>query len=107
MQHVERIERLVGRSQPAFRARKIATDRFSLVADRMPFGNIAKGHAIGYERESIGGNLACAKRGLRAANEALDSLHVLHERAVLDRSEERRVGKECRCGWCTELYDEV
>src|SRR5690625_7348 len=42
MQHVERIERLVGRSQPAFRARKIATDRFSLVADRMPFGNIAR-----------------------------------------------------------------
>lgn len=47
-------------------------------------GNIAKGHAIGYERESIGGNLACAKRGLRAANDALDSLHVLHECAVLD-----------------------
>ena len=48
-------------------------------------GNIAKGHGIGYEREAIGGNIACAKRGLCAANEALDSLHLLHERSVLDQ----------------------
>lgn len=36
--------------------------------------NIAKGHGIGLEMEMIGGNIACAKRALIAANSALDLL---------------------------------
>ena len=36
--------------------------------------NIAKGYGIGFERDMLGGNIACAKRGLKAANQALDLL---------------------------------
>lgn len=39
--------------------------------------NISKGHLIGYERETIGGNIACVKRGLHAANAALECLHEM------------------------------
>ncbi|QXD14827.1 four helix bundle protein [Rhodocaloribacter litoris] len=39
--------------------------------------NIAKGHGIGYERDMIGGNIACAKRGLAAANAALGLLREM------------------------------
>ena len=39
--------------------------------------NIAKGHGIGYEQDAIGGNIACAKRGLAAANSALELLTEL------------------------------
>lgn len=39
--------------------------------------NVAKGHGIGYERDMIGGNIACVKRALRAANEALTLLYEL------------------------------
>lgn len=39
--------------------------------------NIAKGHGIGYEQDVIGGNIACAKRGLAAANSALELLPEL------------------------------
>lgn len=33
--------------------------------------NVAKGHSIGYEKETIGGNIACVKRALAAANASL------------------------------------
>ena len=39
--------------------------------------NIAKGHGIGYEQDAIGGNIACAKRGLAEANSALELLPEL------------------------------
>ena len=39
--------------------------------------NVAKGHQIGYEQDTIGGNIACAKRGLAAANSALGLLREL------------------------------
>lgn len=40
-------------------------------------GNLAKGHEIGYEMETIGGNIACAKRALAAANAGLDLLREM------------------------------
>ena len=49
--------------------------------------NIAKGHGIGYEQDMIGGNIACAKRGLGAANNALS---LLHELRVVPYLEEER-----------------
>lgn len=52
--------------------------------------NIAKGHSIGYEQDMIGGNIACAKRGLAAANSALDQLHELKRVAYLDDARYRR-----------------
>ncbi|HET6568669.1 MAG TPA: hypothetical protein VFG50_11945 [Rhodothermales bacterium] len=48
--------------------------------------NISKGHLIGYERETIGGNIACVKRGLHAANTALECLHEM-KKATFMRSE--------------------
>ncbi|NND71531.1 MAG: hypothetical protein HKN43_08120 [Rhodothermales bacterium] len=36
--------------------------------------NVAKGHGIGYEKETIGGNIACVKRALEAANISLSLL---------------------------------
>jgi hypothetical protein len=39
--------------------------------------NLAKGHALGHEQDMLGGNIACTKRALNAANEGLDHLRDL------------------------------
>lgn len=39
--------------------------------------NIARGHRFGFEKDLIGGNIACAKRGLQSANEGLLLLRYL------------------------------
>jgi hypothetical protein len=39
--------------------------------------NVARGHGLGYEVETLGGNIACVKRALAAANAALRLLHEL------------------------------
>jgi hypothetical protein len=44
---------------------------------------IASGHGIGYERESLCGNIACCKRALVSLAECLDSLLTLRSRGVL------------------------
>lgn len=41
--------------------------------------NVAKGHDMGYEREMIGGNIACVKRALNAANASLEGLHEMRD----------------------------
>lgn len=46
-------------------------------------GDLAKGHGIGFERDMIGGNIACAKRALNAANDALRLLQHLRGNAFL------------------------
>jgi len=46
--------------------------------------NIAKGHSIGSERDMIGGNIACSKRGLMAANSALVALRDLKYASYMD-----------------------
>lgn len=46
--------------------------------------NIAKGHGIGLELEMIGGNIACAKRALIAANSALDLLQDIRASGYMD-----------------------
>lgn len=48
--------------------------------------NIAKGHGMGFERDMIGGNIACTKRGLQSANEALDLLTNLKKEPFFDDS---------------------
>lgn len=40
---------------------------------------VAKGHALGFERDTIGGNIACVKRALGAANGALSLLRQLRD----------------------------
>lgn len=47
---------------------------------------IAAGHAIGYERDMIGGNIACVKRGLSAANKALALLRQLKREPYMRRA---------------------
>jgi hypothetical protein len=57
--------------------------QFCALVTRIP-ANIAKGHGLGYEREMLGGNIACAKRALHAANDALDALRQLKREPYLD-----------------------
>ncbi len=52
---------------------------------------VAKGHAFGYERDGLGGNIACLKRGLGAANAALGLLRELRERPYLNGPTYRRL----------------
>ena len=40
---------------------------------------VAKGHALGFEQDTIGGNIACVKRALQAANAALSLLRQLRD----------------------------
>ena len=48
--------------------------------------NLAKGHGIGYEQDMIGGNIACVKRGLGAANTALSLLHEMRDASYIDQA---------------------
>lgn len=56
--------------------------------------NLAKGHGIGYEHDMIGGNIACVKRGLGAANTALSLLHELRQAPYLDEAMYARLYEE-------------
>ncbi len=49
--------------------------------------NIAKGHGMGYDREVLGGNIACLKRGIQAANVALDLLSEMKPRPYFSKDE--------------------
>lgn len=56
--------------------------------------NIARGHGIGRDRDGLGGNIACAKRGLHDANAALDLLHQMKSAAYMDAPTYRRLYEE-------------
>ena len=45
--------------------------------------NIAKGHGIGLEQDTIGGNIACLKRAIKAANIALELLLEMKEQPYM------------------------
>ncbi len=45
--------------------------------------NIAKGHGIGLERDMLGGNIACLKRAIKAANNALTLLGELKNQSYM------------------------
>ncbi len=47
---------------------------------------LAKGHQLGFDREQIGGNIACCKRALKAANDALKLLGELRHADCMDPS---------------------
>lgn len=46
--------------------------------------NIAKGHSLGYEKDTLGGNIACCRRAIDAANEALRLLLQLKSHTAID-----------------------
>lgn len=45
---------------------------------------VAEGHGIGYERDMLGGNIACVKRALAAANAALTLLRQLRDAPYME-----------------------
>jgi hypothetical protein len=51
----------------------------------IPPAKIAGGFGFGFDRESIGGNIANCKRGLYAANKVLDALYDIGEKELFDR----------------------
>ena len=56
--------------------------------------NIARGHGIGRDRDALGGNIACAKRGLADANAALDLLRQMKRASYMDAATYRRLYEE-------------
>jgi hypothetical protein len=46
-------------------------------------GHIASGHSIGYERDTLCGNIACCNRAQRGLAECFDGLLALRQRGVL------------------------
>jgi hypothetical protein len=56
--------------------------------------HVAKGHSLGYERETLGGNIACAKRALAAANAALDLFRQMKEAPYMDGATYRRLNEQ-------------
>ncbi|MDX1547255.1 MAG: hypothetical protein R3247_09725 [Rhodothermales bacterium] len=46
--------------------------------------NIARGTALGDDRDGLGGNIACAKRGIAEANAALDALRQMKRAPYMD-----------------------
>lgn len=52
---------------------------------------IARGHGFGFERDALGGNIACAKRALAVANAALALLREMRHAPYMDASQYRRL----------------
>ena len=50
----------------------------------IPPAKIAGGFGMGFELESLGGNIANCKRGLNAANRMLTALQGLRDKKILD-----------------------
>jgi len=50
-------------------------------------GQIANGHGIGYERDTLCGNIVCCSRALRSLAECFDSLLTLRRRGILPPAE--------------------
>jgi hypothetical protein len=78
---------LVVERQVAARLRdRLAADDDGRAATQAAVGipaRIAGGHGIGYERDSLCGNIACCKRALGCLNESLDALLALRKRGAL------------------------
>ena len=52
---------------------------------------VSGGHAVGYERDMLGGNIAYVKRGLAAANAALEALRSLRDAPYMRAADYRRL----------------
>ena len=53
--------------------------------------HVARGYGIGHERDTLGGNIACVKRGLSDANAALDLLARMKPALYMDPATYRRL----------------
>jgi hypothetical protein len=76
------------------------TDEDAVAAARAALDVSAKiinGHGLGYDRDSLCGNIACCKRALGSLRESLDGLLALRQRGVLlpaEADELLRSGRE-------------
>ena len=52
---------------------------------------LSGGHAVGYERDVLGGNIAYVKRALATANAALDALQHLRDAPYMDAADYHRL----------------
>lgn len=55
---------------------------------------VVAGYALGFEADVLGGNIAFCKKGLAAANRALDTLAVLHGSGVVGAIEYRQLHQD-------------
>lgn len=55
---------------------------------------VARGHGIGYEKEMIGGNIACVKRGLASANGGLLVIQEIRHEGYMDPETYRQLFDE-------------
>ncbi|MCH8569519.1 MAG: hypothetical protein LAT67_14700 [Balneolales bacterium] len=65
----------------------------------IPAAKIAGGFGMGFDAERLGGNIANCKRGLTAANRAMDALYDIGQKGLLDRETYLKLqqrGKEAR-----------
>ena len=58
--------------------------------------HIANGHGIGYERDTLCGNIACCRRALSSLAECFDTLLVLRRRGVLPHIDADELLTRCR-----------
>jgi hypothetical protein len=61
--------------------------------------NVAKGHAYGFQRQMLGGYIACVKRALGAANNALNHIRELRDAPFMGGKQYREMYEriyECR-----------
>ncbi len=65
----------------------------------IPAARIAGGYAMGFDMQFPGGNIANCKRGLAAANRALNALDITRDEGIIDQEvylDYYRRGKEVR-----------
>lgn len=68
----------------------------------IPSSKIAGGFGMGFEMESLGGNIANCKRGLTAANNILDAIYELHKKELLPEDTYRHLQEKAK-----EVRDEL
>ena len=65
----------------------------------IPGAKISGGFAMGFDMESLGGNIANCKRGLAAAHRALNALDIMRDEGIIEKdvyADYYRRGKEVR-----------
>jgi len=73
--------------------------RTALMAATMAPAQIAGGHGIGYDRESLCGNIANCKRALKSLEACMLSLADLERRGLLQSQDAKSLQAQARAAW--------